>query len=323
MHGTITAALLCIFVFLAPPASIAGELGVAATVNGVEISRHRLQKSFEGYLEQRQINVAAIRSPDNYKAMKKEVLDILIGQELLWQDAVDKQIIASDAEVEQALEAIKSEYSDPDSFRRQLDNKGFTEAQFREDLHHRLSVQRLVSSHISKGVTVTNSEVEDFFNSNTQMFLIPEQIHVRHILIKVDQQADDASRAAARTRIEKVRASVNASGDNFADLAKRYSEDSSAADGGDLGISPRGRFVPAFEQAAFSLRVSEVSPIVETQFGFHIIKLEDRQDQTLRPLDEVRPQIRAYLLQPRIQQAIQEYTDRLYDRGQIQVVGHL
>jgi parvulin-like peptidyl-prolyl isomerase len=318
----ITAVLLVCMVFL-PMIAESGELGVAATVNGVEISRHRLQKSFEGYLDQRQINVAAIRSPDNYKAMKKEVLDILIGQELLWQDAVDRQLITTEKEVNQALSSVQSEYSSEDSFQMKLENSGFTKAEFREDMKRRLSVQRLISSHISKEVLVTDKEVEKYFNSNKEMFVIPEQVHVRHILIKVNQDASDATREIARKHITDILAKIRDDGSNFAELAIQYSEDSSNEDGGDLGVSPRGRFVPAFEQVAFSLQLSEISSIVETPFGYHIIKLENRQDRTLPPIEVVRLQIGDYLMQPRIQQAVEKYTEKLYDQGQIKILEHL
>lgn len=122
-------------------------------------------------------------------------------------------------------------------------------------------------------------------------FTAPEEVRARHILIKLDPAADEKARAAARTKAEDVLAKVKKGGD-FAKLAQQLSEDpGSASKGGDLGLFPRGKMVPAFDAAAFALEPGAVSEVVESPFGFHVIKVEEKLPGGPKPLDVVRPEI--------------------------------
>ncbi len=133
----------------------------------------------------------------------------------------------------------------------------------------------------------TPREIESAYNESIELYTTPEQVRASHILLKTEGKDEAEVRAAA----EKVLQEVKAGGD-FAELAKKHSEDEqSAKQGGDLDYFSRGRMVPEFEQAAFSLEPGQVSDLVKTQFGFHIIKVVDKKPATTRTLEEVRPQI--------------------------------
>jgi len=139
-------------------------------------------------------------------------------------------------------------------------------------------------------VTVTPEEVQARYTANSAVYSTPEQTRARHILFRVE--ADDE--AAVRAEAEGVLARVKA-GEDFATLAREYSDDSSSAEGGDLGYFGRGAMVPEFDEVAWALAPGETSDLVRTSFGFHIIKVEDRRPASTRPLDEVRPQIEEQL----------------------------
>ncbi len=138
----------------------------------------------------------------------------------------------------------------------------------------------------------TDAEMQAFYREHVEdRFTDPDEVHARHILIRVDPGADDAAKSKARAEAEDVLKQVRAGGD-FAALAKEHSKDpGSAAKGGDLGFFPRGRMVPAFDAAAFALEPGQVSDVVETPFGFHIIKVEEKKPGGVRPFDAVREQI--------------------------------
>ncbi len=144
-------------------------------------------------------------------------------------------------------------------------------------------------------IEITDATVQQYFEGNHSLYVQPEKVRARHILVRVAQDADEAAETAARERIEKIYDDVQ-QGKPFDILAQEYSEDSSTAPrGGDLGFFERGQMVPAFDQAAFALQPGEVSEIIRTRFGFHVIKLEEHEAEKSKSLDEVREAILAEL----------------------------
>ena len=149
-------------------------------------------------------------------------------------------------------------------------------------------------------VTVSEADVTRFYEDRKEeRFAELEQVRARHVLVKLAPGADDAAKAAARKKAEDVLAKAKA-GEDFAELAKKSSDDpGSASKGGDLGLFPRGRMVPTFDQAAFALQAGELSDVVESPFGFHVIKVEEHRQAGVKPLDEVRAEITEVLKKER------------------------
>ncbi len=142
-----------------------------------------------------------------------------------------------------------------------------------------------------KDVEVTDKEIEQEYGWRASEFTVSEAVKARHILLRVPPNADEAKEKEVRERIEKIRQEILAGAD-FAEMAKKYSEDPGTKDkGGELGYFERGRMVPAFEQAAFSLEPGQVSEPVRTRFGFHLILVEDHRQARQKPLEEVRDRI--------------------------------
>jgi peptidyl-prolyl cis-trans isomerase D len=151
---------------------------------------------------------------------------------------------------------------------------------------------------------VTNQQVEAYYQQHQQDFQVPEEVQVRHILIKVEKGADAKTDAAARQKAEDLLKQIKGGAD-FAALAKANSDDpGSKEQGGELGMIQRGVTVPPFEKAAFALQPGQISDVVKTDFGYHIIKVEAKETAHLKPLDEVKAQIVATLT--RQQEADQE-----------------
>jgi peptidyl-prolyl cis-trans isomerase D len=144
---------------------------------------------------------------------------------------------------------------------------------------------------IKAGIKVSNTDIESYYNDNIQLYSTPEQIRVRHILFKTDGKDDAAVKAKAEDVLKQAKA-----GADFAELAKKYSEDEATAKlGGDLDYFSRGRMVPEFDQAAFALKPGEISGLVKTQYGYHIIRMEDRKAATTKPLADVQGAIQDQL----------------------------
>ncbi len=139
-------------------------------------------------------------------------------------------------------------------------------------------------------IEILDETIAKSYNDNQQLYVYPEIVHARHILVRVSEEADEETLKSAREKISKALKEANA-GEDFAGLAQKYSEDSTASRGGDLGFFERGQMVESFERAAFALRPGKISPVVRTQFGYHIIKMEEREEEKAKSLEEVRDEI--------------------------------
>jgi len=166
----------------------------------------------------------------------------------------------------------------------------------------------------SKQVQVTLKEVEDYYQNNREKYGQPKQVKVRHLLIKSNPKDPEAS-AMARKKAESIRDEA-AKGKDFAQLAKKYSEDPGTKDrGGDLGFIARGQVVPEFEEAAFSLKVGDISSPIQTPYGFHILKVDEVQEAKIEPLEKVKNQIHFLLQNRKAKELAHDEADQAYTRA--------
>lgn len=167
---------------------------------------------------------------------------------------------------------------------------------FREPEKVRIEYVSFDAEKFAGQAPVSDAEVKTYYDEHAAEYEKPEEVHARHILFRLAPEPTADEKAKVRTRAEEVLAKLKAGAD-FATLAKQYSEDASAAQGGDLGTFGRGKMVPPFEAAAFTLAPGQISDLVESEFGFHIIKVEGKEAARTQTLDEVRPQIVAKVTQ--------------------------
>jgi len=297
---------------------LAQAYGLAARVNGVGISNETLEKNYEEYLRENNINVAAIRYPERVVAMKQETMDLLINQELLWQAAEQQGMVANPEEVSRALDDMQAQFRSEAAFRNKLAIEGYTLESYRTHLQRLVSARKYLDQ-VSAGVAVSADEVHAFYTENPDKFRLPELVRARHILLKLGPGAEAAAQQAVREKLAGILAQAR-NGDDFAALASRYSEDTSATEGGDLGFFARGQMVKPFEDAAFGLRPGEISEPVTTPFGLHLIKVEERQPARSVSEDEAREQIRTYLLGVKQQQAVDNEIRTLRSGAQIELL---
>jgi peptidyl-prolyl cis-trans isomerase C len=283
------------------PAAFCSNGPVAARVNGEEISQLRLERYFAEYLEDQGRAVASIRSPTAYKQLRKAALDALIDKELLWQEAVKRGVVISDATVQSQVEQTRQAMGGAQVFAQRLEDAGFDEAGYLEYTRRDLAAQQ-VFAELTKIQAPDEKQVRAFFEEHRAEMNQPEQIQVRHILIKVPQGAEASTVAAARLRLEAMRKEIG-QGADFASVARKGSEDASASQGGDLGYFPRGRMLPEFEAAAFALKPGAISEPVRTAVGWHLIYLENRMEAADVTDEQGLDMVRAYLARQKQVQA--------------------
>jgi peptidyl-prolyl cis-trans isomerase C len=184
----------------------------------------------------------------------------------------------------------------------------------------RLILQKLMQENIEKEPQVSDDEIKKYFDSHPEEFKESEQVRARHILIKTDGNATPQQKAEAKAKAEKLLARAK-KGEDFEKLAKENSQDpGSASRGGDLGFFPKGRMAPAFEASAFAMKKpGQLSGVVETQFGFHVIQYVDRQVTKEKGFDEAKEVIRRRLAPQKQRESYQAFIENVKKKHKIEV----
>lgn len=291
---------------------------VLATVNGVAVTQKDLDKEFN------RINMqAASRNQpideSNAPAIKKNILETLINRELLYQESKAKGIGVEASELENSLEKIKQRIPPGKSFAEALAEINISEKEFKETIEKAMVIQKLMEAEIYQKISISEKETRIFYDNNPQFFKKPEQVKASHILIQVAADADEETRKQARKRIEDIQQKLR-QGEDFALLAKQYSECPSGKNGGDLGVFDRNKMVKRFADAAFSLEPGGVSDIVETQFGFHLIKVFEKMPETKLAYKDIQERIGETMRNQKIQDETSAYISQLKEAAHIQRV---
>ena len=281
----------------------------AALVNGVAIPMEQYTKELNIQLA-RAAQQGGQVSDDQLAALKNDILDSLIEREILYQQSQKVGIQVTDQIVDDQLAAIKKRFPSETEYKTALSKMNLSEDEVILQIKRGLSIKELIDQQITSKIVITDEESKAYYDQNPQMFKQPEQIKASHILIKVDAKADDAKKVEARKKIEAVQQKLKDGGD-FAALAKEYSEGPSSTKGGDLGYFRRGQMVKPFEEAALAMKPNEVSDVVETRFGYHLIKVYDiKPEQTLAYAD-VKDKIIQRMKQEKVEKEAVQYVDKL------------
>jgi len=300
------------------PKKEASSQGAAALVNGKPIP----MSDYEAGLDQlnRQIAMTG-KQPDEKEmpAMKQKVLDSLITRELLKQEVEKRGIKADEAEVNAQLEAIKKG-SSPEDFAKSLKQMNITEQDLKDNIASQLAIKKLIETDLGPKVAVTPEEAKAFYDGNPEVFKTPPMVRASHILVKVDKDATPEQKAKALDKMKGIQKRLQ-NGEDFAKVATEVSDCPSKEKGGDLNFFQKGQMVPPFEKAAFAMQPGQTSDIVETEFGYHIIKMTDKKDQTTVTFEEIKPRIEQHLKNEKMtRQEFPKYVEALKSKAKIEIL---
>ena len=273
-----------------------------ATVNGQDITLGNYEKllalnksSMESYYGS-DIWSQEIEDGKTYEDMIKDmVLETMIGSEVIYQQAEKDKVLPTDEQVQEQIDSFNESIKDDTDYQKELKNMGINEKflkfQFARDL-----ANTNLQAKFEEDTKISEDEMKKYYEENKDDFYT-DTVTASHILIKtIDDDGNELSEAKkkeAKKTAEEALAKVKA-GEDFATVAKEYSEDSSASSGGELGTFGRGKMVTEFENAAFAMKAGEISDIVETEYGYHIIKVTDRVDKQ-ETYDDVKDKIKSTL----------------------------
>jgi peptidyl-prolyl cis-trans isomerase C len=287
-----------------------------ATVNGTVITRQAFDREMN-MIQQRQARSGQPLERSILLKWQDKILEGLIERELLYQECQKEGVKASPELVDNQLKELKKRFPDEKTFEKALSDTGLSEADLRSRIEREQVIQEWIKKNFVDTSTVTEEEMKAYYDGHPDMFKQQESVRVEHILIRVSPKATEAEKAAARKKIEEVQKKLK-DGGNFEALAKEYSNDASKDRGGDLGYFTRGRMAKPFEEAAFSLKVGEVSPIVETIYGYHLIKVLDRKPEGKISYEDAKERIQQVLKNEKVRTQLRARIADLKAKADIQ-----
>ncbi len=307
--------LMCVAV-----SGLASETGApedkVAVVNGSVITRAQFDREM-GMVRERFAQQGRPLGDIQMLAIQNQVLESLISRELLYQESQKKGIKVEKEIVTEQFDTIKERFTSEEEFRNTLKRMNISEDLLKSQIERGLVIQEFVDKEFGQKVTIPDKDAKAYYDSHPDSFKRPEQVRASHILAKADPNATEPQKGEARKKIEEVQRKVK-KGEDFADLAREFSEGPSNVNGGDLGFFGRGQMVKPFEDAAFALKPGEVSDIVETQFGYHLIKVTDRQPETVVAYGDVKDRLQQYLKEQKVQEELGKYIEKVKGEAKIE-----
>jgi peptidyl-prolyl cis-trans isomerase C len=299
----------------APAKPMPAELPeVLARVNGQPVTKTDFDRLVK--------NVEAGRGPipaDKRDEVFRAVLDQLITYNVLKQEAAARKLTVSDADVDAQVAQMQKQFPSEAEFNEALAARNATVAQLKADARVDMSINKMMETELASMTTATDADAQDFYAKNPDKFKQGETVRASHILVEAKEGVDEATRKTARVKIDAILKRAKA-GEDFATLARENSADGSAAQGGDLGFFPHGQMVPPFDQAAFALKPGEISDVVTTQFGYHIIKLTEKKEASMIPLEQVKPRVIEFLTNQKKQERVDSFINEAKKRAKIEVL---
>ncbi len=267
-----------------------------ASINGYKINQAEIDK----YLSS-----AKIQNPDLFKAENKkdllkaevQVIDYIIANKLIEKYAGENKISYTEKEFTDEYSKIQTtSFKTKEEFDKYLKDNGISGDLLKTQLKNQLLANK-VYDKITAGIAAADADVQKYYDDNkSTLFLEPAQIKISHILVQFgDQDTAKKTKEAALEKIKMVQQKIK-DGETFDNMANKYSEDANSNTlGGDIGYFSKGQLVAEFENVAFTLAAGQISDIVETPYGFHLIKVTDKKDERIKTFDEVKDSIKQYL----------------------------
>jgi peptidyl-prolyl cis-trans isomerase C len=291
---------------------------VIGTIDDVNFTTADIDKQIERNPRFSAIKQMAGGNPAMLNKLRRTALEQMIDRKLLLKAAAAAGG-TSDKEIDDKFTQILTQYGGEEKLKPLLEQTGTTLPDFTTGVKEDLIIERYLSKSLADTATVSDDEIKSEFEKNSAQYSTGETVRARHILIKVDAKEGEAANAAAKKKIDEIAAKVSDPKADFAAIAKESSQCPSAANGGDLNFFGRGQMVPPFEEKAFAMKPGEVSEPIKTDFGYHIIKLEEKKAAEEPNLEKAKPVITNKLKATKQKQALEAQIANLRTSSKISV----
>lgn len=287
---------------------------VLASVDGAKLTLGEVEKQLAPMMAQ-------MGSDPRMAAMKgryyQQAVDRFVIRTVLAGEAARRKIDVADADVTDAMGTITNRLPPGVTLEEALTRDGVSLAQFRSNLVDEIRIKKLVEAEVPTNQVVSDKEVESFYQQQKERFAAPEQVAARHILIKTDKGDSETVIAEKKAKADTLRKQL-VDGADFAKLARENSDCPSKERGGDLGLFGRGQMVKPFEEAAFGQATNAIGPVVQTDFGYHIIQVTEHKQAGTTSLAEVKPRLAEYLKQKKQMESFETFLAGLKSKSKIE-----
>ena len=317
--STIVKALAIIAIALLPVTAGAELIsGIAAIVNDDVITTYEVEK--EAALVAKEMEKRSPAEAADKTALSKTALNRLIDKKLIEQKIKELDIRVSEEEVRQSIEDVKKQNKlTQEALVAALAAQGLTFDQYKAQLKEQLERLRLMSQEVRAKIQVGEREMREYYDANRAKYGEEEFFHARQIYFKIGKDAPVSEVERVTAKAVKVLQEAK-SGKDFAELAKKYSDDPAAAkDGGDLGTFKKGDMIPEIERAVDTMKPGEISDLVRTPAGIHIIKLEERTKGKAKPFEEVKAEIEDFLYKKKSEDRFNQWVTDLRKGAAIEI----
>lgn len=290
---------------------------VVAWVNGVPVKSDRLLIAMESLLPLASYHQNV--SPEKMTEIRKNALDKVIDEELQYQDAVRLKLKVTDDDFKKSMDRVIQRYGSQKAFDEALKKSGAKLDDIKLSIKRVLMVQKAYEHEVAARCTVNNAEVVQFYSQNTARFVMPEQLHVYLITISVDPSGSRADWDAGRKRAEELLRGIHDQA-SFEEMARKESADPSKEKGGDLGFIHRGRMAAEFEESLKAMKPGQTSQVIQTIYGFHLLRLAEIRPPVQKTLEEVKDSLKKDLTEKRCGEMNDEWNKRLRASAKIEIV---
>ncbi|MBA4396905.1 MAG: hypothetical protein C0394_05925 [Syntrophus sp. (in: bacteria)] len=298
-----------------PGAAIPANLVV--DVNGHKMTKEQLDAELEKRMLVVKDQIPKERLQEVRAKAKQRLIDDFVVRNLLLGEINLQKIAATDQDVREAFDQLKSNLPQGVTIEELMKKNQLTQAQMNEEVRVGIQINKLVLASMGGKTKPTNKEINAFYQKNQDKFQMPESVHARHILVSKAAGDDEKTKAEKKAKADDLRKQLLAGAD-FAETAIKSSDCPSKQAGGDLGAFARGQMVKPFEDAAFSQKKGEIGPVVETDFGYHIIQVLEKNNSKTMALDsEMKEKILAFLTQQKQQEAFERLVKNLREKANI------
>ena len=294
--------------------------GIAAVVNEEIITIGEVREAMAFEVAQLPPGLRGERLQERISVIYGETLDNLMDIQLQLTRARQLQMSVSNDEIERQVDALKeqNQISD-DQLEQMLKSRGMTLESYRQQIREGLLVTKVVNAEVRSRLLILDSELQEAYAARQQSYRIPGTQTVSHILFLLPERASDGDVAQRRAEAEDVLQEIRRGGD-FAALARRHSEGPSAERGGLLGTFKANELLPGFDEATAGLQPGEISDVIRTRVGLHIVRLEDRQADSFRSFDDVRDELQNELMREKTEAKYQEWLEALRLQAYVKIL---
>ena len=282
-------------------------------INGTPISHFDFMNALQSYSMELYHKTVDQLNEEESENVQSIAVERIIARELIFQQALAEGVVASDEQIQQEIAKVKQNFPSEEEFYATLEKAGVDKEAYYRMIRQDISVNMITDKKLEAAEDPSAEEVKAFYDENPDKMIKSQMIQTSHILVKADVE----NQSEAHKTISAIKEKLD-NGEDFAALAQEHSACPSGAKGGDLGFFGPGSMVKPFEEAAFALKPGEISDVVPTQFGLHLIKVTEIQEQQKMEFEEAEPQIAQFLKEQNGARLLQDWVEDLKKDAKIE-----